>query len=158
MLFRSNGTAHNVPGVDNHQAWWEILPTFYIMPINFSATAGYMFIASTRWTGDGYRFYFYNYYNKTTTALDVDSTAYSGDSAEAIAERPTMSNGHLAYLSNFGTLTFYYSQANGADFDTYPATSVRHGIHMEDVNFNDMADPSDIGSGGYFTVHQQSCD
>lgn len=152
-----NGTAHNVPGGQDHEAWWEIVPGYYITWINFFATPGYIFDASTRWTGNGYRFYFYNYYNQTTFALDVVSTTYSGDSAEAIAERPMMSNGTLANLSNFGTLTFYYSEANGKGFDTYPATSVRHGVHMIDDSGNDMADPSNVGSDGFFTDTQKSC-
>jgi hypothetical protein len=44
---------------------------------------------------------------------------YSDTSAEAIAERPTAPNGQLTNLSNFGTMTFTQSLANGNGINTY---------------------------------------
>jgi hypothetical protein len=151
-----NGTAHNVPGVGNHQAWWEIIPFYSIVPINFYGHAGYLFDASTRWLGNGYRFYFYDYYSGTTDALNVDDAAYSGDSAEAIAERPKVGNS-FTNLSNFGTLEFQSTQANGVGLDQYSGSGPRHGVHMVDSGGKDMADPSDITGGGSFGVSQKSC-
>jgi Peptidase A4 family len=151
-----DGTGHGVPGMGNHQAWWEIVPGYNIVPVNFYGHSGYLFDASTRWLGNGYRFYLYDYYSATTDAFDVSSSTYSGDSAEAVAERPTI-NGSFSDLSNFGTLTFSETQANGVGFDQYSASGTRHGMHMIDTGGNDMADPSDIGSDGYFTDTQHSC-
>lgn len=151
-----DGTAHGVPGVGNHQAWWEIVPGYNIVPVNFYGHNGDLFDASTRWLGNGYRFYLYDYGSGTTDAFDVSSSTYSGDSAEAIAERPTI-NGSFSNLSNFGTMTFSETQANGIGMDQYSASGTRHGIHMIDTSGNDMADPSGIGSAGYFTDTQHSC-
>jgi hypothetical protein len=151
-----DGTGYGVPGMAAHQAWWEIVPGYDIVPVNFFGHSGYLFDASTRWLGDGYRFYLYDYESGTTDAFDVSSSTYSGDSAEAIAERPTI-NGSLSDLSNFETLTFDATQANGIGFNEYSPTGTRHGIHMIDTSGNDMADPSAIGSNGYFTDTQHSC-
>ena len=151
-----DGTAHNVPGMANHEAWWEIVPGYNIVAVNFRGHPGYLFDASTRWLGNGYRFYFYDYYSRKTLAFDVSSSIYSGDSAEAIAERPLI-NGSLSNLSNFRTLTFRHAKANGNYFSRYSPRGVRHGIHMSDVTGRDMADPSTIGSYGNFTVKQRSC-
>lgn len=151
-----DGTAHGVPGMGDHQAWWEIVPGYNIIPVNFYGHSGYLFDASTRWLGNGYRFYLYDYYSATTDAFDVSSGTYSGDSAEAIAERPTI-NGSFANLSNFGTMTFSASQANGVGMNNYSPNGTRHGLHMIDTSGTDMADPSGIGSNGYFTDTQHSC-
>jgi Peptidase A4 family len=152
-----DGTSHNVPGMNNHQAWWEVYPNNNIQPVNFYGHAGYLFDASTRRISGGYRFYMHDYYSGTTDAFDVSINNYDGRSAEAIAERPSV-NGSLTNLSNFGTLTFSSSEANGSGINNYSPSGVRHGIHMENFNNgDDLADPSTIGSDGYFTVTQHHC-
>lgn len=151
-----DGTGSGVPGMADHQAWWEIYPDYDIVPVDFFGHSGYLFDASTRWLGNAYRFFLYDYESGTTDAFDVSSSTYSGESAEAIAERPRI-NGSPSYLSNFGTLTFSAAQANNVGFDQYSPTGTRHGIHMIDANGNDMADPSGIGANGYFTDTQHSC-
>lgn len=96
----------------------------------------------------------YSYYTNTNIAFDVNSSNYSGTAAEAIAERPKI-NGSFSNLSNFETLTFTATEANGVYFNNYSPNGIRHGIHMSDGN--DLADPSTISSNGYFTVTQKNC-
>lgn len=99
----------------------------------------------------------HDYFSGTTIAFDVSINNYDGRSAEAIAERPSV-NGSLTNLSNFGTLTFSRSEANGSGLNNYSPNGVRHGIHMENFNNGDiLADPSSIGSDGFFTVTQHHC-
>lgn len=158
-----DGTSHNVPGIGDHQAWWEVLGNLDMQPINFYATKNYEFDASTKRITDGYRFYMYNYQTQQTAAFDVTGSGvnyYSGDSAEAIAERPKI-NGTLSYLSNFETLQFLASRANNSGFENWSGSGTnppRHGIHMyAKVSGNDLADPSNLGTDGAFTVTQNHC-
>jgi hypothetical protein len=162
-VLAQNGTLYDSSGAANHQAWWEIVPEYSIVPIPFYGHPGYVFDASTRWLGNNaYRFWFYDYYSHTTDVFDVSSLYYDPDSAEVVIERPTVNNAP-ANLSNFGTWSVAESQANGLGFDTYPPTSsnsitIRHGVHMSsNTTGNDLADPSNIGSGGNFTVSQHNC-
>jgi hypothetical protein len=125
--------------------------------VNLYGDPGSLFDASTRRISGGYRFYMYDYSTGTTDAFDVFINDYSGHSAEAVAERPTV-NGSSTNLSNFGILTFAETQANGNGFDTFNPDGVRHGVHMVKANGDDLADPSAIGGGGTFTVTQNNCD
>jgi hypothetical protein len=153
-----DGTAYNVAGMGNHQAWWEVYPDVGIMPVNLYGHAGSLFDASTRRISGGYRFYMYDYATSTTQAFDVSINDYDGSSAEAIAERPAAADGSHTNLSNFGTLTFSETQANGNGFNTFNPDGVRHGVHMVKANGDDLADPSAMGSNGTFTVTQKNCD
>lgn len=128
--------------------------------INLTTAAGHHFFASTRRITGGYQFFVEDVTTNSSQALNVMINDYSGDSAEAIAERPTMSNGQLANLSNFGTLSFTQSLANGNGINTYDPSGIRHGVHMTSDGSStgtDLADPSAIGSGGSFTDTQHSC-
>lgn len=156
-----NGSGINVPGLGAHQAWWEIVPGYNIVPANFHAHAGYLFDASTRSLGTGYRFWFFDYYTNTSDAFDVSSTVSNTNSAEVIVERPKIGNS-FSNLSNFGTLTVSESQANGNNFDSYSPNNNslgwRHGIHMvSNTTGDDLADPSSISRPGTFTVKQNNC-
>ncbi|MGH8302929.1 MAG: G1 family glutamic endopeptidase [Steroidobacteraceae bacterium] len=148
-----DGTLHNIGGASDHQGWSEIVPGQSIQPQNIFGHPGYQFDASTRRISGGYRFYMYDYYSRKTLAYDVGLNHYSGDSAEAIAERPTSGNS-LTNLSNFGTLTFQNTYANGSAINNF----THHGIHMTNPNNgHDLADPSGLGSGGAFTDTQHNC-
>lgn len=152
-----DGTAHNEPGIGDGQAWWEIVPGYNAVPVNLYGHYPYQFDASVRWLGNAYRFYMYDYDSGTTVALDVGSSTYSGDSAEAIAERPEI-GGSDSNLSNFGTLVFTQTEANGVYFNNYSSNGIRHGIHMVNPdNGDDLADPDTISSYGYFTDTQKNC-
>ena len=153
------GTAHGVPGVGNHQAWWEVYPYNNITPISlYGHIGGYLVDASAAWVGSGgfYAFYIKDYYSGNYLAFREYINHFDGRSAEAITERPSI-NGSFSNLSNFGTLTVNSSQANGQGINNYSPNGVRHGVHMIDTSGTDMADPSTIGSNGYFTVSQHSC-
>jgi len=64
----------------------------------------------------------------------------------------------MVAVSNFGTLTFTYSLANGNGINTYNPSGIRHGVHMvSNTTGDDLADPSAFGSGGSFTGTQKSC-
>lgn len=153
------GTAHNVAGLANHQAWWEVVPGVAMTAINLTTAAGHHFFASTRRITGGYQFFVEDVTTNSSQVLNVMINNYSGDSAEAIAERPTL-NGQPTNLSNFGTLTFTQSLANGNGINTYDPQGIRHGVHMTSDGSStgtDLADPSAIGSSGSFTDTQNSC-
>jgi hypothetical protein len=116
--------------------------------------------AADRDPGNGWRFYYFDYYSGTSKAFDETAfPEYYGNSADAIAERPTINNAP-SNLSNFETLQFESSQADGFSFETYSGSEggQRKGVHM--VNPSDgteLATPSSINNGGDFTVTQNSC-
>ena len=152
-----NGTAHNVPGIGNHQAWWEVWPYNNMTAVGLYGHPGYEFDASVRRLSTGWRYYFYDYYSRKTVTLDVTIAAYDGKTAEAVAERPTI-NGNWSYLSNFGTLHFDETLVNGEPLNSQPGGSARHGIHMNaKVTGDTLAEPSDISGDGAFTVNQEHC-
>jgi Peptidase A4 family len=154
-----DGTGYGVPGLGAHQAWWYILPGYSgAVPVpGLYGHSGIVFDASVRWLGDAYRFYMEDYYSDTTMAFDVSTSSYSGDSAEAIAERPRI-NSKFSNLSNFGTLSFEQTEANGVYFNNYSPDGLRHGIHMYNPSTgDDLADPNTISTDGYFTDTQKNC-
>ncbi len=174
-VLAQNGTAIGVPGISDHQAWWEFYPYNSMVPINFSATQGALFDASVRYLGDSggqedeYRFWFYNYANNQTDAFNAYVSSVSGGviygapsyTAEVIIERPTVNN-QLTYLLNFSSLAVSQAEANGITFDNYPQFwtngEIRHGVHMKNFSTGDMlADPSALGSDGSFIVTQDHC-
>lgn len=174
-VLAQNGTAIGVPGIAAHQAWWEFYPANSMVAIDFSATAGFTFSASTRYAPDSsatdrYRFWYYNEATGLTDAFDLlvsdylsppipSLDGYPSHSAEVIIERPKI-NGQYSNLLNFETLYVDESQANGADFNTYPKQwsngLIRHGEHMY-YNDTDFADVSGISSPGYYYVTQHNC-
>lgn len=88
----------------------------------------------------------------------MSSTTFSGTNTEAIAERSTITiNGSFSNLSNFGSIYFNKSYANGISFDAYSPFGVRYGMHMIDSANLDMADPGPTGSDGTFTDTQHRC-
>jgi hypothetical protein len=150
-----DGTAHNVPGFADGQAWWEVWPDVNMMPVQLGGHSGHEFDASTRRISGGYRFYMYDYYSGTTRTKDVSINDYAGNSAEAIAERPKIGS-QLANLSNFKTMVFARSEANGSGLNNWSSGGGRHGVHMYNGG-TQLASPGDIGSDGYFTDTQLSC-
>lgn len=158
-----DGTAFGVGGLANHQAWTEIVPLQGgVVGVHFSGHPDYRFDASTRWLGNGYRFFMYDWYTQTTYAHDeyVGSQYYSGDTAEAVAERPGKPGGGYTNLSNFATMTFDNSFADGVSFDSFSANGLRNALRMTDTGDQfgtPMATPSDIGTNGYFTDTYKNC-
>jgi hypothetical protein len=172
-VLAQNGTAMGVPGMADHQAWWEFYPFNSMVPINFSATQGQEFDASVRWLGDSggqsneYRFWFYNFATGKTDAFNTFEDAVGGNpqdfpshTAEVVIERVTVNN-RLTNLLNFGVLYVDAAQANGAGFDSYPPSwthgEERHGVHMVNSVNTPLATPGNLSAGGAFSVTQNSC-
>ena len=153
-----DGTAHNVPNLANHQAWYEVYPLEGIEALNLTANASDYMTAYTSWytSPDRYGGFVQDLTQSTIIdwSQDVSSSYYSGDSAEAIAERPTI-NGVLANLSNFGTMSFIGANADGSTFDQF-SSSARHAIDMYNGSTL-LALPSGMQSGGDFSDTQHSC-
>jgi hypothetical protein len=89
------------------------------------------------------------------------ANTFTGDSVEAIAERP-LNNGSPTNLSNFKTMTFEAALANGSEITNYPRSSLR------DVNMTrngqrtgvPLATPSTLGGPVFnstFAVTMQNC-
>lgn len=86
------GTGITTPGLGQHQAWSEVLPSQgSIVPQNLYATAGYEFIADVQEeSATQFHFYLYNYYNGATLSyyVNVSQDGWDGTTAEFIVERP----------------------------------------------------------------------
>ena len=158
-----DGTAHGIPGIGNHQAWWEVWPYNFATPVNLSGHIGYTFDAFVAWHGTArgeYSFYMHDAKTGDEQAFREYFRHYDGTSAEAITERPRMANGQFWNLSNFKTLTISKSQANGHNLSSYPPHSppTRRGLWMVNAALTRyLAIPGAISSGGHFTVRQQHC-
>jgi hypothetical protein len=176
-VLAQNGTAINVPGIGNHQFWWEFYPYNNMVPIDLYANPGDEIDVSVTYLGDSggqadeYGFWFYDYgtgqsdaFDAYISAVDLNYYPYGAPSytAEFVIERPSVNN-QLTELLNFGTLDVIASQANGESFNEYPQFLTngleRWGLHMENyANGDPLATPSDISAGGEFTVTQNHCD
>lgn len=170
-----NGTAIGMPGMSDHQAWWEFWPHNNMIPIDFYATPGRVFDASVRYVGksggapDEYRFWFHNdasgqteAFNTFVSAADRGAKGRSGTAAytaEMIIERPGVDD-QVTNLTNFGSLKVVASRANGVGFGAYPPHPakglIRHGEHMMNGSTL-LAVPGGISGDGAFTVTQKSC-
>jgi hypothetical protein len=82
-------------------------------------------------------------WTKTTTANG--SSGYQDSSAEVIAEA-TQVNGSIAKLSNFGTVNFSNSEADGTSLSSYSPNEI-----VMAGSSDTKAQPSSI-SGGSFSV------
>jgi Peptidase A4 family len=157
-----DGTGFGVPGLGAHQAWWEIFPQ-NAYSVGLSGSIGYTFDAFVAWHGaEVYSFYMHDARTNQHVAFREHYNGFSGISGEVINERPKI-NGKLTNLSNYETETISGSQVNGHGIDSYPpgsgiAQNGRHGLYMEDTARTVMAQPSGVGSGGRFTIHQDHCD
>jgi hypothetical protein len=109
-----DGTAVNVSGVGQHQAWYEIVPkNGAIVPVNLYAHAGYGFVALTFYHSQGYyEFYMYDYYSGQGTDFTVTTGDYDGMTADFIVERGQSGSGYTP-LTNFSYLTYKDAWVNG---------------------------------------------
>jgi hypothetical protein len=152
-----DGTAENAPGIGQNQAWSEVLPAqTSIIPTNLYATVGQGFEAYVQYdsgTGSTSKFTFFmdNLYSGATQMFNVTANGYSGATAEAIVERPTV-GGVPTNLSNYGTMTFNSAYIDGTAMNSQSHT----GIDMYDGSTL-LAAANSIGSGGAFTDTQHSC-
>jgi hypothetical protein len=151
-----DGTAFGVPGMAAHQAWWELYPINDIQPVNLTATIGYIVDASVEWIRRGtdtyYAFYVENTRSGAYVALQYHTSSYDGRSAEAITERPTI-NGSISDLSNYKTMTYHQTYANGSGLNTF---SNLYNLTMLDDSGNTMATAGKILSSGNFKDYYQN--
>jgi hypothetical protein len=162
-----DGTAFGVPGEGDHQAWWELYPYNYAVPVSLSARPGDTMDADVHWLGTSkgaYSFYMHDARTKKSVAFREYLNAFSGISAEVINERPALGNPpKLTDLSNYRTMAISSSMGNGRKFDTYPSGSGtdnngRHGAWMTNTSFTRvLAQPGGIQYGGRFTLTQDHC-
>jgi hypothetical protein len=151
-----DGTAHGVPGVSNHGAWYEVYPDINITPVTLEGSNGDYMDMSTIWNNS--QQYYAFYMDDSTTGHYVSLRYYTSThdrtSAEAITERPKI-NGSFSNLSNFKTMTFNKSQANGSGMNNF---SSLYQVNMTSGG-TALAGPSAIGSspGGHFTDSQHHC-
>ena len=74
------------------------------MPLNFYASAGHKFEAQTIYNGGGsWTFFFWNFYTNATLTIHTTNNRYSGATAEAITERPSL--GGPLDMMKFDTFT-----------------------------------------------------
>jgi Peptidase A4 family len=150
-----NGTVigTNLGGLQQHQAWFEILPQNAV-GINLSATPGGRFKAETRWLGNGnFQFSFFNEATGQSSVLTVGGGAapWSGTSADFIAERPEVS-GAITPLTNFGAFNVHGATANGQAANTWFNDSI--------TMYNGqtpLAATSDWNSNSGFAVYWKNC-
>ena len=159
-----DGTAENTPAIADNQAWWELTPKGMV-PVPLYATVGSAFTANVTYLG-GAKFAFFMENDRTGAAWSQSETSRDRadlTTAESIAERPCLAhcygdNATYANLSNFGTVVFRSSLADGkplGSFATYQE-------NMDDTGApfgHNLAGPGALSANSTaFTVKQQSCD
>ncbi len=148
-----DGTAQDVTGIGNHQAWWEVLPESpevgpkkFVMPEVF-ATPGHWFEADTEYKGkEEYSFFVDNFANGKAS----HATAHGSPDAnvnEFIIERPA---GYS--LFNFHSVAFQ-GYTNGKAFAQNKTEIVTLVNEKGEVN----ASPTAISSKYAFTDNFKSC-
>jgi Peptidase A4 family len=152
-----DGTAHGVPGLANHQAWYEVVPDNDITPIGvYASNTDYMDMSTTWDPGPSY----YAFFEEDITTGAYESFRFNTSdrdtrTAEMIVERPKI-NGSFSNLSNFQIMTFNKTQANGSGLNNFSSLRL---LDMYDSSGVLMSEPAPIESspGGYFTVTQHHC-
>lgn len=160
-----DGTAHNVGGIANHGTWYEVAPYINVstFPQNeFTTNIGDAIVPYVVYSGGVYYFEVYDATTKQVSTTSASGYPYTGESAEVIAERPTVRINNVNYLTALGNFTSpiaMASEANGTTFDQYPATGARYGVHMSEYSTGqDLADPGNIsGPTGDFYDTYMNC-
>ncbi|NUR27829.1 MAG: hypothetical protein HOV83_18625 [Catenulispora sp.] len=129
-----------------YSSWYEMYPKY---PVNFSnpVSPGDVFQASVTYSGSGK--FVLVLTDKTkgwshTINATLNNPALA--SAEVIAEAPSSSSGVLP-LSNFGTVNFSNSSANGASLSSFSPDKITMASGS-----TTKAVPGSISSGGNFSV------
>jgi hypothetical protein len=150
-----NGTVYSIPGVANHQGFWEDIPSYSNFGagaqfIPFYATAGQSFKARTDYNPSTHvaSFVWSDYTGAQFGPLRVASNSYDGHIAEFIVERPWV-GGHFRDLTNFTLLQVGQAKAQGAT--------------RGDIKFNmssfagAMANTGEQDQNGGFPVYWKNC-
>ncbi|TMG28875.1 MAG: hypothetical protein E6H93_12220 [Chloroflexi bacterium] len=159
-VLAQDGTAMNVSGLSQHQAWWEIVTPSgsNINPIaGIVGAAGYGFVALTKWIGGGYDFYVYSYSSGLGTTVQVGNSNYTGDTADFIIERG-LHNNTLSPLSNFYYLNYLDAWVNGNGSGNGVGHYSNQNINM--YNFSKgylLANTSGLSNNTTFTIYYDNC-
>jgi hypothetical protein len=157
-----DGTAENVGGLGQNQAWFEFFPQVGMIDLNLYATPGQGFYAATTYDYSNiYTFFLMNVY--TGAVEDFNAAAnqsFNGSTAEWIAERPcsancTSGNPTFTNLSNFQTMYWNLTGYNSGAGNAYQTSNYQ--TYMEDSSYNTLASPSSLASNGSFSITQNSC-
>lgn len=123
-LEQTGTEADCIGGKATYGAWWEVLPAAE-SAYSVTVKAGDSLTASVVDNGNG------TFTMKLTDSTEgwsksttkSGSSGYQDSSAEVIAEA-TEVNGSIAKLSNFGTVTFTNSEADGTSLGSYSPTEI----------------------------------
>jgi Peptidase A4 family len=143
-LEQTGTEADCISGRAVYGAWWEVLPASE-SAYSVTVKPGDSMTASVQDNGNG---------TFTMTLTDstqgwtkstthAGSSGYNDSSAEVIAEATSV-NGRIAKLSNFGSVHFTGSKANGS---TLPSSSTE--IIMEGKSGDILAQPGSLSSGAF---------
>jgi Peptidase A4 family len=159
-----DGTAENTPAIANNQAWWELTPRGMV-PVPLYATVGAPFTANVTYLGSN-KFSFFMENDRTGAAWSHTETSTERTdltTAESIAERPclakcTAADARYANLSNFGTVVFSASLANGKPLGNF--TNYEENMSETGSPFSRQLAGAGVlaANSDGFTVKQESCD
>jgi hypothetical protein len=133
-----NGTSSGVPGIYDHQGWWEILPAGPV-GVGEHATAGSYFETQTYYEGywegrSHFDFYFYNYADGSWVSPHISTTnGVDRSTSEFIVERPVVYHGKTPYmvpLESFSPISFQgFTEGNGLATYPYNYTNMEDRAH-----------------------------
>jgi hypothetical protein len=152
-LEQTGTEADCIDGQAEYGAWWEVLPASET-PWSVTVEPGDQMTATVTDNGDGtFTMTLADStqgWNQTTTQQGSDG--YQDSSAEVIAEATDV-NGQIADLSDFGSVNFTGSDADGNALDSYAPTS----ITMQNQNSGDTtAQPGAISDGSFTDTWENS--
>jgi hypothetical protein len=152
-LEQTGTEADCIDGQAEYGAWWEVLPAAET-PWSVTVEPGDQMTADVTDNGDGT---FTMTLTDSTqgwsqTTTQQGSSGYQDSSAEVIAEATDV-NGQIADLSDFGSVNFTGSDADGNALDSYSPT----GITMQNQDSGDItAQPGAISDGSFTDTWQTS--
>ncbi|HEX4791470.1 MAG TPA: G1 family glutamic endopeptidase [Actinospica sp.] len=123
-LEQTGTEADCIGGKAEYGAWWEVLPASE-SAYSVTVKAGDSLSASVKDNGNGTFTMTLTDSTQgwTKTTTHAGSSGYQDSSAEVIAEA-TEVNGQIASLSDFGSVTFSNSTANGTSLGSYSPTEI----------------------------------
>ncbi len=152
-----DGTAHNVPGLSNHEAWYSTMSgnSYTTVGMAFSASANDQMLTSAQWTGSSWSFLVWDYSKNNGASTSGVGGDYRGERAEAIVENPDIDAGTLA---DFGSLQFTSVYTNVAPFPGNGLAGENPtGFSMMGQKGQTLAQTGGISAPGSFVVNWVAC-
>jgi hypothetical protein len=155
------GSAYNVPGIANHQAWWEVVPDNYMTPLGLvSGQAGDTFSAALQYVSNSaYWFHISDLTKGYSDDFTYQTSTFDGSSADFIVERITL-NGNLTPLSAWLN-NIPMSQAYSSTNSTSKPVGGWPNISETMYNFSghhSLAHPGSLyNSGTSFNTYYDAC-